>query len=640
MDIHPQDKDFGRRILYGAALWVLFCIVAVLLRGIRWDETFEHAQILAGKVPYPEGHPLRMYVHNAFSVQPYLSAVLLLCGGGPALVCGMRNILFLLATVLPVYFMTALFTGRTRWGHAAAALLLQGILLEFDGSYPTVVWPELYSNGPIGGAWALLTLWALLANHLRIAGLLFGLMPCIHLGQWPPVLVLFLLFGLYEAGRTNRGTVRAVAIYSAIGVFVSILFFLAQRLFFHEPLPASAGNDLMAVWRGYTFHFDPHRRFPPGNGQILLCGTLLLSGLAAWRTPDSRRLYLGLFLYAAAIASCVWGIMIVHFFLGENTPFLLLSWMPYRLINHLPPVCLALIISVLVPRQGVWVLAALLFGILHPWLRPLLGDSLYTRYLSGGECVVYCLYGAALWTLLVPLVPKLHMGTHLHKSSALNASPPPTHSNPQFPNLPACAVLVVLCLALSFFHQFGAGCLVLGVLGVVFANRIPKLHALPATALAAAILLALLAAIYGQARFHQKLPVSMFAREIRTTLQDEPGALLAGPPDTLLLQAHTGHPVLAETATPSLISYVPAIGPAINQLYEDLYGISFLNPTASSVSWDQLWRERSLQEWQMLSKRYGFHYVISLPSAEVQLPLMFADSSAVLYKIPDFAGSR
>lgn len=612
MDIQNHNQAINRRLLYGAALWVFFCIIAVLLRGIRWDETYEHAQILAGQVPYPEDHPLRLYVHNAFSIQPFLSAGMLLGGAGPLLVCGLRNALFLIATLLPVYLITAHATGRTRWGHAAAALLLQGILLEFDGSYPTVVWPELYSNGPIGGAFALITVWALLANHLRTAGLLFGLLPCIHLGQWPPVLILFTIFALFELYQRNFARIRPLALYTALGLLISLLLFLTQRFFFQESLPAASENDLWAIWKGYTFHFDPHRQFPPANGQILLCGTLLLSGAAAWRKPACRRLYLGLFLYSAGIALCVWGIMHVQTILGENTPFLLVSWMPYRLINHLPPLCLAILISILAPRHTLWIIAALLFATFHPWIQPLIGASLYTRYLSGGECVVFGLYGAALWTLLVSY-----------------------ESPKQIPTLPVQALIVTLCLTLGIYHQFGAFCIILGMLGTILINHGPKAQALSPIVMASASLLALIAAVCIQIQFRQELPVPSFDQQLRTTLTDEPNAMLVGPPDTLLLQAHTGHPVLAETATPSLISYVPALGPEINRLYEDLYGISFLNPTSSYTSWDQIWSERTLQEWQTLSNQYKFHYVISLPSIKLQLPILFDTAGATLYQIPE-----
>jgi len=90
---------------WGVLFWLLFCVVAVLIRGVRWDETFEHAQVITGQAPYPEGHPLRVYVRGAFSLQTYASAAALALGAGPALVCGARNVLFLLGTVLPVFLL-------------------------------------------------------------------------------------------------------------------------------------------------------------------------------------------------------------------------------------------------------------------------------------------------------------------------------------------------------------------------------------------------------------------------------------------------------------------------------------------------------------------------------------------------------
>ena len=135
-----MGQDPGKSLSEHPALWrgaaacMLFAIIAVALRGVRWDETWEHAQILSGQVTYPEGHPLALYVHNAFSFPTHLSAWLLSLGAGPALLCGFRNVLFLLASMLPVYALTATLT-RSIWAALLASLLMmQGILREFDGS--------------------------------------------------------------------------------------------------------------------------------------------------------------------------------------------------------------------------------------------------------------------------------------------------------------------------------------------------------------------------------------------------------------------------------------------------------------------------------------------------------------------------
>ncbi len=396
----------------GAGACVLFAIVAVAVRGVRWDETWEHAQILTGLVEYPEGHPLSLYVHNAFSLQTYLSAGMLSLGAGPALVCGFRNVLFLLASLLPVYALAATLTRSVVAGLLAALLMMQGILLEFDGSYPTMVWPETYSNGHIGGGLVLLALAALVAGRFRRAFFLLGFIPCIHVGQWPPLAATVAIFGVHALIVSKKKvTPRALrwAGMFILGLGLTALFWAIHRQF-TLPMPVSgpfaAGGDTEAVWRGYTALHDPHRRFPPGNGHVLLAGTILLAWLLAVYGTEYRirRTGLGLALYTSIVGLLVWGTMAIHAVLGTDIPFLLIAWMPYRLINHIPAIALALMIALILARwpQRGWRLlfGAVIVGMLQPLWPRIVGEALHSRYLAGGECVSFLLFGAALFAVV------------------------------------------------------------------------------------------------------------------------------------------------------------------------------------------------------------------------------------------------
>lgn len=654
----------------GMAGWAVFCLLAVGARGIRWDETFEHAQIIAGQVPYPAGHPLRVYLSHAFSVQPHASAWLMQLGAGPALICGLRNFLFLIAGIWPIYLLAALLARRVWAGHLAALLMLQGILLEFDGSYPMVVWPELYSNGPIGGGWALLTLAALLAGWIRLAWLMAGLMPCVHVGQWPPVLAVCALFAMVDLWRGDRRAVLRALPFGMAGLAVCAAFYLLlRRQGLDAPVsgPFAAAGDPWEVWKGYTALFDPHRRFPPGNGHAVLIGALILAAAALWRERGAalRRIYLGLFAYILAVAGLVWGIMAVHAFTAPNVPFALISWMPYRLINHIPPLCLALIAGILMnqrtspagvspiqrlvrswgrseaipnslgegehgtatppnesllaqktPLISILFIGAVVFGVFQPWLARLIGDALYGRYLSTGEAVAFALYGAALYVVL---------------RGSRWALPAP----------------LATAAGLAFYHQFGAACMAMGsVAAFVLCRYAPGgtlSHstengelAIPGACAAAVgvVLLAMATLLAHQAHFRQTLPSSAFEQHAAAYLGENapPGAMLAGPPDSILLQARTGHPVLAEAATPSLLSYAPALGPSIENLWHDLYGVRFVLPGATAVPWQDLWRNRTAAQWRALAEHYGFAYVAAPADTPLQLPVAVRDSAGVLYR--------
>ncbi len=607
-------RPFSRSLPMGAAFWVCFSLVAVLCRGVRWDETYEHAQVLAGWVVYPPWHPLPRYVAGVFSLQTRLSGWILAWGGNAVLLCGFRNVLFLSATILSVFLFTSSLTGKTHWGHLAALLMLQGTFLEFDGSYPTFVWPELYSNGHIGGGFALFTVWALIFGYPRLGGLLLGLMPAIHLGQYPPVLALaggMAALALLRAGCASARrhlppvppcSFRVLMPYLAAGLLLS----LGTWLLTYTASVAQGAEAAQSLWRSYTFHHDPHRRFPPGNGHIILAGTLLLAALRGRKQPDRGWITV----YVAIIAGLTWGTMILHAVLGDRLPFLFIVWMPYRLINHIPPLCMALIAATLARGQrGAWLLPAGLAACLlvaHPGA---LGDNaVYTRYLAHGEWLAFFLFGAAL-------VQAAGGGVRRRFT-----------------------VVVLAVTGLMPFHQFGAVCFLAGAMTQGHAHRRPcsgiRLLERPALTCAVAGLATILLLVQ-QAKQHDWLPISPIQRAIAT--ETEKDAMLLGPPDSCMIQARTGHPVLAEAATASFISYLPELGPVIDALYRDCYGITFAvpRPEGFDTPWMAVWEGRDEKDWSALAARYGFDYILAPEGVSPPLPpVRESRGEGVLYRAP------
>ncbi|MCA9186332.1 MAG: hypothetical protein KDA99_11960, partial [Planctomycetales bacterium] len=385
----PETGGFSWLTLLSGAMFV---IVAVALRGVRWDETYEHAQIITGQVVYPRGHPLALYVHNAFSFQTLFSAFLLQGGLGSTYLCGLRNVLFLGLSIMPVSILAAGITRSTLAGFVASALLLQGIMLEFDGSYPAMIWPEIYSNGPIGGGVVLIAVAALALGWWRVAFFLAGVVPAIHVGQWPPLAgTVFFMAALAlfrgrpdQSGRGREATVGASFGYAAAGMACTILFWFVHRHFIlplAETGPFAARAGAGAVWQGYTYLHDPHRAFPPGNGHVILIGAIVLCALGAVYGVSGRfRVACAcLTIFCGLAGAAVWGIMAIHGWLGPHMPFLLIAWMPYRLINLVPPVALAVMVGAIVarwPARGWWFLmAALLVGALQPLWPYVLGAA-------------------------------------------------------------------------------------------------------------------------------------------------------------------------------------------------------------------------------------------------------------------------
>lgn len=624
-----QDQTTRGRSATGAGLMacLAFAAAAVAARGAHWDETWEYAQILAGSVAYPDGHPLAVYVHNAFSVQTWFSGLMASWGLGPWAVCVFRNVLFVLASVLPVFLLASLLTRSVLAGALASLLLMQGILLEFDGSYPSMVWPALYSNGHIGGGAVLLALCALAAGWRRTAYFLGGLLPCVHVGQWPPLagtLLLYLAWVGWNSRRAGSGaSALPFAAWGLAGVACAALFWLVHRVDV-QPLPQhgpyAAGGAVEAVWKGYTALHDPHRAFPPGNGHVLLAGTLLLCGFGACRR-DGGAFAIAcrwLTVYCGLIAAAVWGTMAAHAWFGPDIPFPLIAWMPYRLINQLPPVLLAVATAAILrrwPARGGYALAAaVMVTVLHPLWPRLIGEALHQRYLAGGEAVAFALFGLAF----LALAPTRGGGRWIAAGVALFSIAP-----------------------LAWHHQFGAACAV-AAMGVGYAlHRIARWRPEAETSrpwpLAVALAIGLAVMLSHQYHHRDPLPVSPGQAAVREALASEADVLLAGPPDSILVQATTGKPVIAEAVTPSLISYVPALGPAIDTLYRDLYGYGFTFPAPGAPPpphWTEVWRARDRAGWRELRARYGITHVIAPPDVPLDLPAVLAENGAVLYTIP------
>lgn len=631
--MYSRHKKASNSWVFGVFAWTVFSGAAVILRGVRWDEAYEHAQILAEMVLYPTWHPVNAYVRGVFSAQTQSAGALLGLGTPAEWLCGLRNFFFLAGAVLPIFLLAGRVARRPLWGHAAAAWVLQGVLLDFDGSYPTAVWPNLYSNGPIGTAFALLALTAALSQHFRLAAFLLGALPCVHIGQFP---ILGAWAVLFVAWRWRQGTLSALrpaVPYLGAGLACCVLVAMVQWRLASMPAPPpfDPAGTAQAVWEGYTSLHDPHRRFPPINGQIMLVGALVLAGAATAHSCRSREqmLYSGVLGYLSLIALAVWGTMAAQMLLGNPLPFVLTAWMPYRMINHVPPLLCAMLVGLLHRHRGTWMLSAvLLFGVFKPLLAPVLGAVWYVRYLAQGECTVFFLYGAALALALWPRRDRSR----------------------QKPLIPA-TIFVLTQASLAGVHHFGAICLLLGAGSVWLARTVGKPQGLFPPALrmnasmrtcfaTAAILLAIGVATFHQWRFREVLPRDDFDRETAAYLKEHnpPGMPVVTEPYSYYLQARLDQPILVEAATPSLISYLPRLGPVINRMYTDIYGIDFCVPAPNatpSKDWETLWRTRTREEWKALARTYGFRYVLTPGPLPLHLPRVLEHGTSALYAVPE-----
>jgi len=626
-----EERPVSRAVWAGALGWVVFSVIAVALRGVRWEETYEHALIITGLAPYPEGHPCFVYCRNIFSGQSYLSALLLHIVDSPLLVNGYRNVLQLAFCTVPVFLLGARFSGTARYGHVSVVLVLLGIHQGLQSYYPIESWPHMYAIGQIGTGYALLVLALLLYGCWRTVWFLLGLMVGIHVGQLP---VIGLVAGIQWIACLYRGDRRRVL--QALGYFVLGLvpcaIFFAVKSQLYVPLPTegayAATGDIHAIWAAYTERYDLHRGFarlnPFWKSWIGVAFVLALAGLGAGSgrsKPENAQDHRWVALYAAILSLAVGAIWIAHQAMGGDLPFLALAWMPYRLTNHLAILLVPLALGALAhsPAEKSWppyaprvvVFGVLLWLMLVPlWQRVLPEDS-FTRYVGNTDTALWLLCGGAL-------------------AAAGYGAAAQRRFQPALYVLAGCGALI-----LGWLSPFALAVCLAGLLAFALLVRYERFCELagPINAyqdIALAILLAHL--VIGQVAQRDHLSVHPLQREVVDYLaaRGEPDAMLVPPYWDVAWLARTGHPIFADYQAAHHMTYLPQLAPALKKMHAEVYGFPVDGDAGTPLA---PWPGRSPEEWRALAEAYGFAYVLAPSEMTLTIPPVLQGQPYNLYHV-------
>ena len=628
-----------REVWLGVAFWAAFCVVVTLLRGVRWDESYEDARIFLREFRYPLDHPTYIFNRNGFSLQINAAAAMWRLWANALVFNGLHNVLFIAAVVFPPYLLGVTLGRRTLIGHIAVTLALLHLHVSFNSVYPLFVWPGLFSYGQVGTAWALLLLCALLAGRVGVAGLMLGIMPCIHIGQLPQLLP---LAGVTLASAIiggNRRQWTRMLVGGMLGAVFTGGFYLIVRAF-SAPLATSGvyASDPNAgdVWKTFVYYYDPHRRLPigpnDGNGHIAVAIAMVICVGCAWTEWRRNRKpgpWSGLALYMVSVAAAVYTAMAIQYAMGVDTPFWVTSWIPYRLINHaaliLVPALAALLWNPSGDRDGspapgrLVLLAVLVFELAKPLFAHVAPAPLYARYIGPGDGVFLGLCGGA-FAIVVRC---------FEKGSA---------------RIAYAAAIGATLMFTAALHRFGGACAVAGFAVTwlltsvetsrrVWAARITK----PEIALVCCAALVVIAS-YREWRQRETLPLSRFDRAVTRYLAEhgQDDAPILGGPGDLIFPTRTRHASVGD-ADPIKMVYIPSLFPAEIRIYKDLYGIHYDQApgAAPRPTWRQAWGARSLAEWQALARAYAFRYVYAPADLPLQLPEALREDGGALYEIPD-----
>lgn len=625
--MESPHNDSSRAFWTGLCFWMLLCLIAIAVRGIRWEEGLERAQVLLNITPYPAGHPHHRWVWNGFSLHYYLTGAVLWLTESATLICGGRQLIATLAIHLPVYGLTWILTRRVFPAHLATLLGFVGANTVFQSYMPILPWATKATSGIIGMGWAFAVLLALAAGRWRCAGLLFGLMPMIHLGQWPMILLTTLATLAWLCYRGDRENLKQVLRWAGAGLLCCLVFATIQRLVIVPDPTAGAyysEADGQKIWAEYTTHEDMHRALTDwprfglmGHSNMALIAVLLLVWPLAWRALMGRPghwPWLLLFTYALLSSAAIWFAQAVHHISGTDVPYVVVSWMPYRLTIHVSMLLLCITAAHAQHREdrpiSLPALAALAWLAslpVWPWLLP---ESWVSRYFSAPETAVFLLIGGTI----------MHTLTDLPKRSGLRR----------------CYVggLLLGSIALSIYHQMAFATVAVGIGLAIAETWCPRCANLsPKWQSAGLVTLGLFGvahvlSVEWQTREH--LPISPFEAEVASYLAEHSS------PDDMVLTPLDEHyqmvlkrPVVATFETRQFMSYMQSLATTTDKLFADLYGVR----DGHWYDWE-LWQERSKAEWQVLADAYSFRYVLSKSFHPLQLPERLRGDGLVLYEVP------
>lgn len=609
-----EDAKTGRHAL----VWIAFSVVAVATHGPVWEENYEFAQVFTGQIRYPTAHPLNLHAHNLYSLQLHAAALQLWWGAGPEWVCGVRNVLYLLAKTLPFFFLGAWLSQRVIAGHAAALTALLAAGDGFTHVYPTSVWPIVTGNGVIGTGAAILTVAALATGRHGLGFALAAAMPAIHLGQFPPVSLLCAAIFLLAAFQRNLPDLRRMVLGAAAGSSLTLasayVAWSAHIVYVPEP-PYVSGMDFESIWHGWLKHHTDHQRLAFGKDQVMMLWSLWLLGACAWHERRSRMpssAHARLLLYAFLVCEIVWTCMLIHAILRENTPRLVLAWIPYRLANHLPPLLASVLaVRLLSASNPLWTLA-LTLTLTFPFFG-LSAESTLTflsalgLILVAGQirpawaAIAWTLLGFCGWYVLLGLLylPRSPLLTGLLLGGLIQIAP---------------FVRVKCWMPEKARGHIGRAALAAAIAATIFLR--PHAEAIDSNLI-------------------QHSPFDAAVRDLELAGELRPNEMICVPYLQRTLQGRLQHPVMADFATLSWLPYQPEISPALYVMYKDLYGLD-LAPEAGApgaANMLTLWKERSSAEWRNLGKKYGFRYIVVPDFLDLDAELIISAGHFKLYKV-------
>ncbi|MGE0126697.1 MAG: hypothetical protein AB7U82_01235 [Blastocatellales bacterium] len=677
-----EDVTIGRLLAYGSIVWGIYSVVQILINGVVMDEVLAPAQIIAGAVRYPAGHPHQIYYLKAYNLFHYLAAGVWAIEPAPLAISAARNFLFLFVSTFTPFALTVLLTRRPFWGHLAVAVIVTGATLRFAGIYPMWIFPNGNSNGHIGLYTALLVVVLLLARSWRVGGLLLGLLPAIHpvmpLIIWPWSAA-YLFFSRETLCRKERvrilwATGLGLAICAALAVIIFIRAADSSVVPPYNVQPNDMDGEL--IHRQFTSTTDVHRRLAPlwwfaysvGPVALFAIGTLLLwnpkRDEVTGQDVSSQRTCFWLLVFSGGASLYLYAAWTLQYWTGYLPAPIEIS-MPYRFANFITVLLVPVTVAAMSCARSAMddrlrgvatvMMAGLIFAAGFGFFSARRPETLYVMWglLLAMDFYAFRRLPRRRWMSLVAILAIVSVTLAIAGERRLGGQ--------------------LIPLMKSFLGSFLICCLLFGISAIKWPWRAgerkesSKTLQLAAShwlfriswgqvALLCGCLASCLVALprssqdnLDRSRTRWDM-ISQYDRELSQWLREHgrPGEMVlpAIMPQTKL-QPRINHPVLMELESLYLITYMPRLSPVIGMMMRDLYGVDYtdrdqINRMARSgrlsffaPAWHEIWKNRKRDEWRALGRKYGFRLALSPKEAPLDLPVALPGPHWTLYEIPE-----
>jgi len=542
-----------------------------------WQQAIEPAQVISGIVSYPLGSPVYVYSIKAWSIISQLLAVLLRLGFSE------KVLSILLSGIIGMISYQALALSVLSLSRNVLFSIIVPFFINYTKLFCSrgITYP-VWLMGSVSSTYGIIWLPYILLVIALISLKRYKLGGLLF-GLAPaihPSAGLWFTIVISLCFLWNRTKIRKMSKYILIGYLITAVSLFIQ--FRSLPIVSSAPEYMAA----FVNHWDAHRfKFPLTSLWQVLPGLLIsLVWIKRKDLPEDS-----IFLLKCCVISVVVGMFSVVYWL-PNAPSILLTLMPSRIFNFTIAVFVILLLGLLW-RYDNCQRIFLIFAI--------------SSYPKQACLLVLC-------ALILLLRDKKIIG--LVVSSAVIAFI--LRAILGLDPIPLARYLFVPALILSVFkssYQVSTRKTVLVVLGIsviLMGGRVIKGNSFP----------------QDEAFF--------------TEISKREGMLLTSS-YMKHVQLRTRRPILLDGGSLDYLPYASEVGPKMNHILKQVYGVDIFNPPEdtwrsgglSRESGKDLWESRTQEQWIILSRQFGFTDILTWSDWRLQLPVVIRNSNFILYSI-------